>query len=100
MQGPGARFSPRARAQLEVLSMPRAPWAGLALDRPLVMGVLNVTPDSFSDGGSWFDPERAISRGRELLEAGADIIDIGGEFDPAGSRSARRRAKKSGGSSR
>jgi dihydropteroate synthase len=79
LRGPGACFAQRARAQLDALSMPRAPWAGLALDRPLVMGVLNVTPDSFSDGGQWFDPARAISRGRELLEAGADIIDIGGE---------------------
>ena len=79
LRGSGARFAQRARAQLEALSTPRAPWAGLALDRPLVMGVLNVTPDSFSDGGQWLDPERAISRGRELLEAGADIIDIGGE---------------------
>ena len=79
LRGSGARFAQRARAQLEALSMPRPPWAGLALGRPLVMGVLNVTPDSFSDGGQWLDPERAISRGRELLKAGADIIDIGGE---------------------
>jgi len=43
------------------------------------MGVLNVTPDSFSDGGAFLDPESAITRGRALLEAGADIVDIGGE---------------------
>jgi dihydropteroate synthase len=54
--------------------------AGLpALDRPLVMGVVNVTPDSFSDGGRWFDPEAAIEHGLELLEDGADLLDIGGE---------------------
>jgi dihydropteroate synthase len=43
------------------------------------MGVLNVTPDSFSDGGRWFDVERAVAHGRALVEAGADIIDVGGE---------------------
>ena len=43
------------------------------------MGVLNVTPDSFSDGGLYLDPERAIARGLELISAGADILDIGGE---------------------
>lgn len=46
---------------------------------PLVMGVLNVTPDSFSDGGDWFDPRAAIARGREMLVEGADVIDVGGE---------------------
>jgi dihydropteroate synthase len=43
------------------------------------MGVLNVTPDSFSDGGRWLDSESAIARGRQLVEAGADIVDVGGE---------------------
>ena len=47
--------------------------------RPLVMGVVNVTPDSFSDGGEWFEPEAAIAHGRALLAAGADLLDIGGE---------------------
>ncbi|WP_404380651.1 dihydropteroate synthase [Knoellia locipacati] len=47
--------------------------------RPLVMGVVNVTPDSFSDGGEWFEPEAAIAHGRELVRAGADLIDVGGE---------------------
>jgi dihydropteroate synthase len=46
---------------------------------PVVMGVVNVTPDSFSDGGQWFEPEAAIAHGRELLEQGADILDVGGE---------------------
>jgi len=77
--GAGARFAQRVSGQLALLSAARVPWAGVALDRPLVMGVLNVTPDSFSDGGQWFDTERAIAHGRELLAAGADIIDIGGE---------------------
>ena len=43
------------------------------------MGVVNVTPDSFSDGGEFFDAERAIAHGRELAAEGADILDIGGE---------------------
>ena len=50
-----------------------------ALDRAVVMGILNVTPDSFSDGGRWHDPSEAIKRGRLLREAGADIVDVGGE---------------------
>ncbi len=47
--------------------------------RPLLMGVLNVTPDSFSDGGRYADPARAISRAWEIAEQGADLIDVGGE---------------------
>ncbi|MEO6997322.1 MAG: dihydropteroate synthase [Terracoccus sp.] len=43
------------------------------------MGVVNVTPDSFSDGGEWFEPAAAIAHGREVFEAGADIVDVGGE---------------------
>jgi dihydropteroate synthase len=77
--GAGARFAQRVREQLALLSAPRPPWAGFDLDRPLLMGVLNVTPDSFSDGGQWFDAERAAAHGRALLTAGADIIDVGGE---------------------
>jgi dihydropteroate synthase len=46
---------------------------------PVVMGVVNVTPDSFSDGGEWLDPRAAIARGLELIEQGAAILDIGGE---------------------
>ena len=55
-------------------------------DRTLLMGVLNVTPDSFSDGGRWADPEAAVSRARELIAQGADIIDIGGESTRPGAR--------------
>src|SRR5258706_12731771 len=50
-----------------------------AAARCLVMGVINVTPDSFSDGGTWFGPEDAIAHGLELAAAGADIVDVGGE---------------------
>ncbi len=51
----------------------------LPTDRALVMGVVNVTPDSFSDGGAFLDPAAAIAHGRALRAAGADILDIGGE---------------------
>jgi dihydropteroate synthase len=51
----------------------------IALDRPRVMGVLNVTPDSFYDGGRYADPARALDHAREMLDDGAAIIDIGGE---------------------
>ena len=51
----------------------------LALDRPRVMGILNVTPDSFSDGGRYHDRERALAHARQMVADGADIIDIGGE---------------------
>jgi dihydropteroate synthase len=51
----------------------------LALGRPVVMGVLNVTPDSFSDGGRFFDPEPAIEHARRLVAEGVDILDIGAE---------------------
>ncbi len=54
-------------------------WAGFAADRALVMGIVNVTPDSFSDGGDHLDPERAIAAGRAMAAVGADIIDVGGE---------------------
>ncbi len=58
----------------------------LDLARPVVMGVLNVTPDSFSDGGHFFDLEDAVARGIELVEEGAAIIDIGGESTRPGAR--------------
>ena len=51
----------------------------LTLDRPLVMGIVNVTPDSFSDGGRYLARDAAIAHGRRLIEHGADILDIGGE---------------------
>jgi dihydropteroate synthase len=51
----------------------------VALDRPRVMGVLNVTPDSFFDGGRYADPGRALDRARRMLDDGAAILDIGGE---------------------
>jgi dihydropteroate synthase len=66
-------------AQLAVLSHPRAPFAGLSLDRPRLMGIVNATPDSFSDGGAHSVPEAAVRHATILLESGADFIDVGGE---------------------
>jgi dihydropteroate synthase len=54
-------------------------------ERTLVMGVLNITPDSFSDGGKFYSPERAVEHALEMIDAGADIIDIGGESTRPGS---------------
>ena len=54
-------------------------WAGLRLDRPRVMGILNVTPDSFSDGGNRPDAKAAIEAGLTMIADGADIVDVGGE---------------------
>ena len=54
------------------------------LDRPLIMGVVNVTPDSFSDGGRFLDPAAAIARARELIAEGADLIDLGAESSRPG----------------
>ncbi len=67
--------------------MPPASWAGLTLDRPRVMGVVNVTPDSFSDGGAFRDADQAVAAGLAMAAAGADIIDVGGESTrPGGGR--------------
>ena len=51
----------------------------LDLSRPQVMGVLNITPDSFSDGGDFFDPQRALDRALQMQDEGAAVIDVGGE---------------------
>jgi len=60
-------------------SAPAGSFAGLSLDRPRIMGIINVTPDSFSDGGEAFSTADAVRRGQAMLEAGADILDVGGE---------------------
>jgi dihydropteroate synthase len=75
----GSGAPARARGLLERLGAPRGPFAGLTLDRPRIMGILNVTPDSFSDGGDRLDPGRAVADGLAMLEAGADLLDVGGE---------------------
>ncbi|MCF7825371.1 MAG: dihydropteroate synthase [Candidatus Marinimicrobia bacterium] len=58
----------------------------LQLDKPLIMGILNVTPDSFHDGGQFYDPLKALARAREMIAEGAAIIDVGGESTRPGSQ--------------
>ncbi len=70
---------------LDRLTAPRPPFAGLSLARPLIMGVVNVTPDSFSDGGLYDTAEGVIVHAAELAGAGADIVDVGGESTRPGS---------------
>ncbi len=57
----------------------------LDLSQPRIMGVLNITPDSFSDGGAWLSVENAVAHARQMVDAGADIIDVGGESTRPGS---------------
>ncbi|RLJ60162.1 dihydropteroate synthase [Litoreibacter meonggei] len=63
---------------LDRLSAPRV-VSGMPKDRAALMGVLNVTPDSFSDGGEFMAPDKAIAHAKKMIAAGADILDIGGE---------------------
>lgn len=58
----------------------------LSLERPLVMGIVNVTPDSFSDGNAHFQPDQAVAHARLLVEEGADLLDIGGESTRPGAQ--------------
>lgn len=60
--------------------------AQLSFSKPLIMGVLNVTPDSFSDGGKFVNPDLALTHALQMIEEGADIIDIGGESSGPGSK--------------
>ncbi|MDR9484582.1 MAG: dihydropteroate synthase [Sediminimonas sp.] len=73
---PAADLPDGARARL---CAPREAIAGMAMDAPRLMGILNITPDSFSDGGVHFAPDAAQAHARAMAEAGADIIDVGGE---------------------
>ena len=59
----------------------------LKLDRPRIMGILNLTPDSFSDGGLWLDPDEALRHAADMVSLGADIIDVGGESTRPGAAS-------------
>lgn len=68
------------------LCAPRARVAGMGMDAPRIMGIVNVTPDSFSDGGKHFDPEVATGAALAMVQAGADILDIGGESTRPGAR--------------
>jgi dihydropteroate synthase len=68
------------------LTTARAAVAGLEMTRPNLMGILNVTPDSFSDGGRYLDPDAAVTQARAMAAAGAGIIDIGGESTRPGAQ--------------
>jgi dihydropteroate synthase len=75
----------RQRQQMERLTALRPDVAGLSLARPLIMGIVNVTPDSFSDGGRFVAPDAAVGQALSLAAAGADVLDIGGESTRPGS---------------
>ena len=68
-----------AAGQLAAITGPRPSFAGLSMDRVQVMGIVNVTPDSFSDGGRFFGAEDAIAHGCGMVADGAALLDVGGE---------------------
>ena len=74
-----------AADMFEMIRQPRAYLVGLSWSKPRIMGIVNVTPDSFSDGGQLSDAQAAIDHARRLEDAGADIIDIGAESTRPGS---------------
>ncbi|TDE41039.1 dihydropteroate synthase [Antarcticimicrobium sediminis] len=81
-RGQGARVIPAWEVpdhDLEPLVARRAPVAGLPMNRPAIMGILNTTPDSFSDGGKHHAADAALAGAHAMIDAGADILDIGGE---------------------
>src|SRR5260221_9903573 len=73
----------RYPAQLATLTSAPKPWASFDLTRPLIIGIVNLTPDSFSDGGDHSDAEGAICSAEELLAAGAHILDCSRRRGPA-----------------
>lgn len=81
----GEAVRSHVNAIVERLSAPPQHFASIALGQPVLMGVVNTTPDSFSDGGEAFEPGQAIARGEALRAAGAAIIDVGGESTRPGS---------------
>ncbi len=80
---PAAEVPPAALARI---AAPRADVAGLSMDRPRIMAILNATPDSFSDGGLYGDVATGRARARTLVAEGADILDVGGESTRPGAR--------------
>ncbi len=64
---------------LAMIEAPRKPIAGLAMDRVQLMGIVNVTPDSFSDGGAFLASHSAVAHGQKLINQGATLVDVGGE---------------------
>jgi dihydropteroate synthase len=90
VEGIDSRFDDDMAAQWQALTSPRAPLAlgerTVRLDQPQVMGIVNATPDSFSDGGQFGDAAAAASAGADMAAEGAAIIDIGGESTRPGAR--------------
>ncbi|MBJ7534829.1 dihydropteroate synthase [Rhodomicrobium vannielii ATCC 17100] len=76
---------PRVKALLARIIEPRADIAGVPMDGPRIMGILNVTPDSFSDGGDHFATDAALAHAADLVRHGTDFIDVGGESTRPGS---------------
>ena len=75
----GSDAEAQASLIFDRLTRPRSDFAGIALDQPVLMGIINTTPDSFSDGGDHADAAIAIDAGHAMVAAGAHILDIGGE---------------------
>jgi dihydropteroate synthase len=86
MRGEGRESSSPLAPHLLFTGLLRCGRFTIALTRPLIMGVVNVTPDSFSDGGRFLDADAAIAHGNELARQGADILDIGGESTRPGAQ--------------
>ncbi len=72
--------------RLKAIQTRRPEVCGLPMDQPGIMGIVNVTPDSFSDGGLYFNTDSAVEHGYRMIEEGADIIDIGGESTRPGAQ--------------
>lgn len=81
----GGTIGEHLRLALAGLAAPRQAMSGIPLDRPRLMGIVNVTPDSFSDGGNFTNARDAIAFARGLADEGADFLDIGGESTRPGS---------------
>ena len=76
MMPPRELFDPSSVAHGWTLRQQTPDYTG----RPLLMGIISVTPDSFSDGGRFLDAERAVKQGRRLAQEGARVLDVGGEY--------------------
>ena len=80
-----ASSDPDLKRRLDLVTRARLPFAGLDLSRPVLMGIVNVTPDSFSDGGLYNETQGAVAHAAQLAGDGAAIVDIGGESTRPGS---------------